>query len=114
MNHHGIPTHLFSTNRWVTGETFFKAEDVIDLLPRFEMGETEKAPETSLWVTSMMTLFRPQIEQLLILRDEAIEARRDQTEGSGKDVFEDRRVELTSICEISVLEQLEWLGLLDD
>lgn len=114
MDHHGLPTHLFTTNRWVTGETVFSAGDMAKLLPRFRMDDSEgEWAEPNRWITSMMTLFRPQITQLLIERDAAIEARREQTASSGTDVYEDRGVEITSICEISIMDQLEWLEMLD-
>lgn len=114
MDHHGIPTHLFTTNRWVTGETVYAAADMIAMLDSFRIdqsiGEWQAANR---WVTAMMCLFRPQIEQLLILRDDAVTARRSQMAGSELDVYEDKAVELTSICEISVLDQLEWLEMLE-
>lgn len=114
MNHHGLPTHLFTTNRWVTGETFFSAMDMTALLPRFRMDDSRgEWAEANRWITSMMTLFRPQITQLLLERDAAIGARRKQTMASKTDVYEDRGVEITSICEISILDQLQWLEMFD-
>lgn len=118
MDHHGVPTHLFTTNRWVTGETVYPAADMAAMLDGFvisenagkNMGEWQTANR---WITAMMRLFRPQIEQLLVLRDEAIAARLQQTLESGLDVYEDKGIELTSICEISIVEQLEWLDMLD-
>lgn len=114
MDHHGLPTHLFTTNHWVTGDTVFSAQDMDRLLPKFHMDDAEgEWTEPNRWVTAMMTLFRPQISQLIHERDEAIAARRSQTEGQGTDVYEDRGVDIPSICEISILDQLEWLEMLD-
>lgn len=114
MDHHGLPTHLFTTNRWVTGETVFCAADISALLPKFRMDDSEgEWAEPNRWITAMMTLFRPQIIQLLQERDAAIAARREQTKALGTDVYEDKGVEIASICEISILDQLEWLEMLD-
>ncbi len=37
MSPAGVPIRLFTTNRWVTGETLYAADDVITLLDRFLM-----------------------------------------------------------------------------
>ena len=114
MDHHGLPTHLFTTNRWVTGDTVFSADDTIKLVHGFKVGsETGKWPETNRWITGMISLFRPQIENLIRARDEAIGACKLQIAGNGKDVYEDRGIEITSICEISIMDQLEWLEMLE-
>ncbi|MFN3233390.1 MAG: DUF6969 family protein [Alphaproteobacteria bacterium] len=114
MDHHGLPTHLFTTNRWVTAETVFAAEHAPVLLDNFAIAEDiGDRPETNRWITGMVALFRPQIEQLLVLRDEALAARAAATVDKDEDVYEDHGVEITSICEISIYDQLEWLELLE-
>lgn len=114
MDHHGIPTHLFATNRWVTGEVVYSAADMIAMLDGFRIDESIGDRQASnRWITAMVCLFRPQIEQLLMLRDAAVTARREQMADKALDVYEDKAVELTSICEISVLDQLEWLEMLE-
>src|SRR5690606_29005972 len=35
MDSRGLPVRLFTVNRWVTGETWYSAEDVIRMLPNF-------------------------------------------------------------------------------
>ena len=37
----GEPIRLFTTNRWVTGETWYRAEDVTRMLDRFVIAEEE-------------------------------------------------------------------------
>lgn len=113
MDHYGVPTHLFTTNRWVTGETFYAAPDVIRMLDRFTVGQGGPSPATNRWISAMLVLFRPQIETLLIRRDAVIDAHRATHEASGTDIFEDRDLNIASICEISIIDQIEWLGLLD-
>jgi hypothetical protein len=59
------------------------------------------------WLTAMVVLFRPQIEELLIARDRTI--RQWQAEHADTDVFEDRRLEIVSSLRVSLFDQIEWL-----
>ncbi len=103
----GMPERLFTTNRWVTGETWYKADDVIAMLDRFSIDIDRPSPLLNRWLTAMFVLFRPQIEELLIERDRVVERWHAQhLEG---DVFEDRRLDITSAIDISLYEQIEWL-----
>lgn len=104
MDKRGSPTHLFTTNRWVTGESWFKAEDVLAMLDRFVIDHAWPSWPTNRWITAMMILFRPQIAALLEARDRRIEKWRQ--ENPDTDVFEDRDLEVTSIAEIDVDEQI--------
>jgi len=103
MNNPGFPTGLFATNRWVTGETWYKCEDVVSMLENWQIDHAFPNLAVNQWITGMMKLFRPQIIALLIHRDEVIE-------DWGKrhpdlDVFEDRTLEVTGEYDISVDEQ---------
>lgn len=104
MNQPGFPTGLFTTNRWVTDETFYPAEDVISMLDRFDMDHTYPCLAVNKWITSMVCLFRPQIEALVRERDRTINAWR--LKNPGKDVYEDRDLEITSIATIDVQKQI--------
>ena len=53
----------------------------------------------------MMRLFRPQIVELIRARDRAVEAWRSQH--NPPDVFEDRDLEITSLLEVSVTDQIQ-------
>lgn len=100
----GMPERLFTTNRWVTAETWYHAPDVIAMLDAFAVGG--KWP-LNRWITSMMVLFRPQIERLLHERDAAVD--RWRAAYPGTDVFEDRRLEITSSMDISLESHIAWL-----
>lgn len=108
MNPRGYPIGLFSTNRWVTGETFYSATDVVAMLDHFEMDLLYPSWPVNIWITATMKLFRPQIELLLSKRDETI------TEWGVKyperDVYEDRDLEVTSQLNVDVDRQLELIG----
>ena len=98
MNGPGFPIGLFTTNRWVTDETFYPAEDVISMMDRFIMDHTYPCLAVNRWITSMIVLFQPQIEALLRERDRSIE--RWQAKAPDKDVYEDRDLEITSITSV--------------
>jgi len=99
----GEPIRLFTTNRWVTGETWYRAEDVTRMLDRFVIAETEPSAVLNRWIGAMIQLFRPQIAALLQARDETVMAwrRRRRTH-----VFEDPRLEITSSLDIQLDTQL--------
>ena len=96
---HGHPTGLFTTNRWVTGESFYAANDVIALLPLFRIARQTPCQTTNAWLTALIQLFAPQICTLLHDRDARIAAR--QAEHPKCDPFEDRNLEVTSSMAIN-------------
>jgi hypothetical protein len=104
MDKHGYPLRMFTTNRWVTGENWYTAEDVIDLLDRFVIDHADPSWPTNRWLTALTVLFYPQICRLIRERDTKIEAwlRKHPDD----DVFEDRDLEVTSIADIDVDKQL--------
>ena len=104
MNRPGFPIGLFTTNRWVTDETFYRAGDVIGMLDRFRIDHTFPCLAVNRWITAMVELFRPQVEALVSARDETMaqwaEAHPD------RDVHEDRELEITSIIDIDADRQI--------
>jgi hypothetical protein len=102
----GEPIRLFTTNRWVTGETWYPAEDVISMLDRFVVTEVDPSETLNRWLGAVLRLFRPQIAELLRLRDQAVMAwrRRRRTH-----VFDDPALEITSSLDISIDAQFAFL-----
>lgn len=105
MDSRGYPIGMFSTNRWVTGETFYNAADVVKMLDSFEMDLLYPSWPVNIWITATMRLFRPQVESLLYQRDESIEKWRNSY--PDKDVYEDRALEVTSSVLIDVDAQVQ-------
>jgi hypothetical protein len=99
----GEPLRLFTTNRWVTGETWYRAEDVTRMLDRFVIAESEPSAVLNRWIGAMIRLFRPQIAALLQARDESVMAwrRRRRTH-----VLEDPRLEIPSSLDVQLDTQL--------
>jgi hypothetical protein len=104
MDSKGIPIRLFTTNRWVTGETWYKANDVIKLIQNYSIDHAQPSWPTNRWVSGMVRLFWPQIIMLLKARDQSIAAW--ERERPDQDVFEDRDLEVTSQAEIDVAAQI--------
>ncbi|HVM79480.1 MAG TPA: hypothetical protein VMU06_10700 [Stellaceae bacterium] len=105
MSPRGMPIRLFTTNRWVTGETWYRAEDVVRMLERFVVNVPRPSPALNRWVGAMFVLFRPQMAALLAARDAAIMQWRRRHRGKIH-VLEDRRLEVTSALAIDIEDQL--------
>ena len=104
MDSAGFPTGLFTTNRWVTGENWYVQTDVIHMLDGFIIDHCMPSWPANRWLTAMLVLFRPQIEELIVSRDTKIEEW--QTAMPDVDVFEDRDLEITSALDIHVEDQI--------
>jgi hypothetical protein len=107
MDRSGWPVGLFTTNRWVTGETWYAARDVTAMLHGFDMKVDRPSWSVNRWLTAMLRLFRPQIEALLQQRD----ARIHEWQAAHPEVnaYEDRRLEVTAQLPISVEAQVKAL-----
>ena len=103
MDRYGAPIRLFTTNRWVTGETWYPGADVIRMLPRFAIDHAHPSWPTNRWLTALLRLFRPQIEALIVARDAALAERRAAKPES--DLFADRSLETLSETAIDVAVQ---------
>jgi hypothetical protein len=108
MDAWGEPIGLFTTNRWVTDEAWYSAEDVVQLLERFRVDHAAPSWPVNRWIGAMFALFRPQMAALLHERDRVVA--RWAARHPGADVFEDRDLEVTSHVMISVDEQVDRLG----
>lgn len=92
----GEVTRLFTTNRWVTGETWYAADDVTAMLDCFVIDHARPSWPLNRWITAVIRLYRPQIVDLLRRRDAAL------AEAGGLDgnPYEDRALETPSEIEI--------------
>jgi hypothetical protein len=100
----GVPSKLFTTNRWVTGEVWYSAGDVCRMVNYFVIDHVRPSWAVNLWLSNMLILFRPQIRKLIIGRDQAVDAWAAAHQSDS--VYEDRELEVTTECGISVSEQI--------
>ncbi len=103
MDPAGEPFRLFTVNRWVTGEVWYKGEDVCAFLERFRIGHAQPSWPANRWITAMLRLFAPQIRELVRIRDRSVTAW--QTKHPDRDAYEDRDLEVTSYLDITVEQQ---------
>jgi hypothetical protein len=100
----GEPIRLFTTNRWVTGETWYRADDVIGMLDRVRFGSGISPALVGPWIEAVVRLFQPEIAVLLRNRDKAVMDWRWRWPRSN--VFEDARLEVPSSFEIDLEARL--------
>lgn len=106
INETSIPHRLFTVNRWVTDEVLYSAQDMIAMIDLFEIDIAQPSWPVNQWLTGMVRLFRPQIEQILIERDETYAAYAE-THPEVENIYNDRDLEITSQIEISVDDQVQ-------
>ena len=100
----GEPVRLFTTNRWVTGETWYRADDVVAMLDRFRIATGEPSALLNRWVEAMVRLFQPEIGVLLRNRDRAVMDWRWRW--PRRNAFEDTRLEIASSFAIDLEARL--------
>lgn len=105
MDGQGFPLRLFTVNRWVTGETWYIADDVSVLLDYFKIDHARPSWPVNRWVTAMIQLYKPEIRELLTLRDQTVQSWAEKN--SSGDVFEDRNLEVTSYVDVSIDKQVQ-------
>ena len=105
MNRAGLPIGFFTVNRWVCGDTWYAAEDVIRMLDNFSIDHAMPNLAVNQWISAMFRLFKPDIAELIYQRDEKIAAWRHKN--PGQDVFEDRNLEVTSAKTLNVEKQIK-------
>lgn len=104
MDAHGYPKGLFTTNRWVTDETWYPVEDVVRMVDLFEIDHTFPNWAVNRWITAMFDLFKPQIIELLRERD--VRVAEWLVEHPNRNVYEDRDLEIVTSMAISVEAQI--------
>lgn len=103
MDRYGRPVRLFTTNRWVTGEDWGEADDVIPLLDRFCVGIVPPNQVLNRWLSALIRLFRPNIVDLVRARDRALAHWRQRV---GGDVHEDRTLQVLSEAQIDLVGRI--------
>ena len=88
----------------MTGETWYRAADVITLLDRFVIDHAYPSWPLNRWLGAMVRLFQPQIIALIRHRDAVIAAW--GWTHPGRDTFEDPELEITGALDISVSAQI--------
>ena len=114
MDSWGKATCLFTVNRWVTGEVWYGAEDVVAMAALFEIGHTQPSWPVNRWLNAIFRLYRPEIAALARERDATVAAWQKQplpldeeTGAPVSSVYENRELEVTSYLKISVPDRVD-------
>jgi hypothetical protein len=91
----GIPTQLFTVNRWVTDEWLFPAEAVIARLPKFRLAAATGDRLVNRWLVAAVKAYAPELAAILAERDRVLLAQ-------GPTVFENRAQEVLSSIDIDL------------
>lgn len=100
----GLPTALFTVNRWVTDGHWFDADTTAALVDRFAMGDVAGHELSCRWLTGFVQLYRPLIGRLLADRDLRLARRADLAQA-----LDDRRLEVLSMAPIDWAADLDAL-----
>lgn len=100
----GTPLSFFTTNQWITPkEWWYSAEHIKEFVSQFEITHAYPSWPTNQWVTHMLRLFKPQIEDLLTERDEIL----GESGLPLEKALRNRKIDVISQVPISVELQLE-------
>ncbi|MGE5517833.1 MAG: DUF6969 family protein [Bacteroidota bacterium] len=99
FGHHGFANELFTTNRWVTGESWYDADQVARMLPCFSVDAAGAGGRVGRWLTALLGLYRPLVVALVQRRDQAVAAWAAEHDG---DAFNDDRLEVLSHAAIDI------------
>lgn len=102
INRSGQLARLFTVNRWVTGDDWRPAEDLIALLPRFDLQLAKPDYLANRWLTAVVALYRREIVSLLRERDAAL--------GRDAGLAEDRQTETLSALTTTLHDEAKRLG----
>ena len=96
---HGQPTRWFTTNRWVTGEHWRPAAQLLPHLRRWRVRTGGRLAPVARWLGAMVALYAGELEQLLRERDERLASRlQGRSRAEREAVFEDRSLDVISEC----------------
>jgi len=104
----GQALRWFTTNRWVTGERWHPASEVLAALDTFTLETRGRMAPVARWLSAMVQLFQPQLAALVRRRD-AVLARRIAHQDADA-AFEDRRLDVVTECHLSLSARLQQLS----
>jgi len=90
----GEVTDLFTTNRWVTGEAWYRAEAVKVMVAGLRLASSGPLAPVAAWLAALVEFYQPLIQVLIDERDQRVEAWR--LTHPGRDELNDERLEITS------------------
>lgn len=100
IDRQGLPSELFTVNRWVTDEWLLPASVLIERLPSFELSKASGDPLINAWLTALVAFYAQDIAALLRRRDAILS-------GWLADKFEDETQEVLTASPIHINDAVE-------
>ena len=108
VDEQGWPVRLLTVNQWVTGEYWQPARRTLALLDHLRFHARTPQGESGRWLESLRHIYWPELRRLLEARDRRLQHRLDRN--PGKNVVQDRRLEVLSNVPIDLQKRLRALG----
>lgn len=105
LDDRGAPIRLFTTNRWITGETWYRGGDILRMIDYLRFGGDLPSPLLNLWLVALLRLYRDDLADLLEQRDEEIVEWRWRWQRHGN-VLDNPRLEVASYRDIDLEARL--------
>jgi len=105
MDYRGGAIGLFTTNQWVTGEDWYTAIEVAQMMEHIKIDHAYPSWPANQWMNAMMRLFYPQIIDLMCERDNVVAIWNQMH--PGMHIFDNRDLEILSEKSISIELQMK-------
>jgi len=104
----GWPLRWFCTNRWVTGEHWLPAAQLIEALAGFQPRTTGRLAPVAQWLAAMVHLYADGLAALLRRRDRLMAGRLAHM--PAETLFEDRRLDVITETQVALPARLQQLA----
>ena len=105
LNQKGLPTRLFTTNQWVTGEEMADSTMVVKSIQGFEMVTKGRMALVTKWIGALIQLFATEIEGLILERDQKL-AKLVAQQGNRELVLNSKEHHVLTECKIDLMERI--------
>lgn len=95
----GLPTAMFTVNRWVCDEWLFSHSDIMAVIDSFDLTDAHGDPFVNAWLTAMVHLSKPIIGALLVERDERLSEANWAGDDTGLEVISILPVDLQALVD---------------
>ena len=105
LNQKGLPTRLFTTNQWVTGEKMADSTIVMRSIQGFEMVTKGRMALVTKWIGALIKLFATEIEGLILERDQKI-AQLVAKQGNRELVLNSKKYHVLTECKVDLMGRI--------
>jgi hypothetical protein len=95
----GLPIAMFTVNRWVCDEWLFSHSDIMAVIDGFDLTDADGDPLVNSWLTAMVHLAKPEIDELIAERDAKLSAANWDGEERSLEVISSRLIDLQTLVD---------------